>query len=98
MALLLISFWRSTLAKLVEVCSAAIPTNAPKRKDHTKEEHQFKSLYGSDWEGKMAKSELSQYCCVTTMITHMVKESTAVYKGTEFEDTWRCSIMMLSRP
>ena len=42
-----------------------------------------------EWEGCIAKSPtLSAYCCVKDLVRHINEETKALYKGTQYQDTY----------
>ena len=75
------------LQKLSNVCSTAIMENAPSKVSHIT--HTYESRFGASCKERMAKcAALSKQCCVTEMVTHIIRESEKIYANTPFKDSW----------
>ena len=77
------------LQELGKVCSSAIMTDAPKMKDHTLAANPYESKYREKWYDTIIEVMRGKgLVCVTELVTHIVRESAKVYKGTKYEHTW----------
>ena len=56
-------------------------------KDHRKSDNPFKFRYGKRWKTMPENHILMRpFCCVTTMIEHIIRELENVMKGAKHED------------
>ena len=60
----------------------------PPTTDHHKQPNPYLSRYGpDDWEQHMnASSMMSRFCCITTLIEHIMTTCATHFKGTQYEN------------
>jgi hypothetical protein len=84
------------LATFRSSAGAAIPGPPPAKVDFQKFNNPYLAKYRDallqcepKWKHQIKKChQMSQYACVTQLVQHIVMESSKLFIGTEFEDTW----------
>ena len=61
----------------------------PPVKDHKKEDNRYKSLYKDKWREVITETNfMKKYVCITTILKHIISESSNVMNGSKHEHDW----------